>query len=514
MPRNGTPVSHTTMSHHSTTLWNLKSLGLCTPSGLDKMTLTTTPYVGGNIMTADPLKTTRRAFLRSSTTATAGAALGLNLVGAPALRSALGANEKIRVGFIGVGNRGTQLLGGFMTQPDVEVAALCDVYEPYLSRSYADVGKAVIDSIGGRVPKMGEDFPGTVARYKDFRHVLDRKDIDAVVIATPDHWHAVQTVMACQAGKDVYVEKPLSVTIHEGRRMVQAAQQYKRVVQVGLHRRSSELYAGLAKEMQAGKIGKVTIARAYRVSNMYPSGIGKYPDKAPPKELDWDMWLGPRPMRPYKDNLVLYKFRWWQAYSSQVANWGVHYCDAIRWALDAEAPVSISAHGGRFAVDDDRTIPDTMEVIFELPAGALIVFGQYEANGISPLEGAEIELRGTLGNLYAVSEGAGYKIVPSPGGQFQPREPRIEPEEKRESRGGPSLTVQHIRNFLDCVKSRQRTHCDMETGHRSTAFALLANIALATRSRIDWDPKTERVTNNEEANKLLHYEYRKPWTLG
>ena len=178
-------------------------------------------------MTVDPLKTTRRAFLKNSTAATAGAALGLNLIGTPALRSALGANEKIRVGFIGVGNRGTQLLRGFMAQPDVEVAALCDVYEPYLSRSYADVGKAVIDSIGDRVPKMGEEFPGTVGRYQDFRRVLDRKDIDAVVIATPDHWHAIQTIMACQAGKDVYVEKPLSVTVHEGRKMVQAAEQFK-----------------------------------------------------------------------------------------------------------------------------------------------------------------------------------------------------------------------------------------------------------------------------------------------
>jgi predicted dehydrogenase len=344
--------------------------------------------------------------------------------------------------------------------------------------------------------------------------VLDRKDIDAMVIATPDHWHAIQMIQACQAGKDVYVEKPLSVTIHEGRQMVEAAAKYNRVVQVGLHRRSSQMYADLAKEMQAGKIGKVTVARAYRVSNMHPVGIGKYPDTTPPKELDWDMWLGPRPLRPYKNNVAHYKFRWWEAYSSQVGNWGVHYCDAIRWVLSEEAPISISAHGGRFAVDDDRTIPDTMEVIFELPSGVLLVFGQYEANGLSPLESGEIEFRGTLGNLYTGAEGGGYKIVPSPGGQFQPSKPRIKAEEIPTGRGGPDLTVLHIRNFLDCVKSRQRPHCDIETGHRSTSFALLANMALATRARLDWDPKTERVTNNQDANKLLQYEYRKPWTLG
>jgi len=464
-------------------------------------------------MTADHLKTTRREFLRNSTATTAGMALGLNLVGAPVMRSVLGANERIRVGFIGVGNRGSQLLAGFMAQDDVEIAALCDVYEPYLARNYAAVGKDVIESIGGRVPKMGEEFPNKVERYKDFRQVLDRKDIDAVVIATPDHWHAIQTIMACQAGKDIYVEKPLSVTIHEGRKMVEAATKHNRVIQVGLHRRSSQMYADLAKEVQAGKIGKVTVARAYRVSNMSPAGIGKYPDKAPPKELDWDMWLGPRPMRPYRDNIAQYKFRWWEAYSSQVANWGVHYCDAIRWVLSQEAPVSISAHGGRFAVDDDRTIPDTMEVIFELPSGVLLVFGQYEANGISPFETGEIEFRGTLGNLYSGAEGGGYKVIPSPAGQFQPSKPRVKAEEKPAAKGA-DLTVQHIRNFLDCVKTRRRTNCDMETGHRSTTFALLANISLATKSRIDWDPKTERITNNEEANKLLHYEYRSPWTLG
>ena len=399
-----------------------------------------------------------------------------------------------------------------MAQDDVEVAALCDVYEPYLNRSYADVGKTLIDSIGSRAPKMGERFSADVARYKDFRRVLDRKDIDAVVIATPDHWHAIQAIQACQAGKDVYVEKPLSVTVVEGRRMVQAAKRYGRVIQVGLHRRSSRMYAGLAEDVRRGKIGKVTVARAYRVSNMFPAGIGEYPDKQPPKELDWDLWLGPRAMRPYKDNIPLYKFRWWQAYSSQMANWGVHYCDAIRWVLGEEAPLSISAHGGRFAVRDDRTVPDTMEVIFELASGVLVVFGQYEASGISPLQDGEIEFRGTLGNLYP--GGRGYKIVSSPGGQFQPGEPRIEPEEKEVPEGGNSLTIQHIRNFLDCVKTRKRTHCDMETGHRSTTFALLANIALATKSRLEWDRRTERFTNNDEANKLLHYEYRQPWTLG
>lgn len=456
--------------------------------------------------------TSRRSFLKDSTTSAAAVALGLNLAGAPAIRSARGANEKIRVGFIGIGNRGTQLLTRFIQQDDVEVAALCDVYEPYRNRDYSQVDQRLKDALGGRIPKMTENLGDDVPRYKDFRRVLDRKDIDAVVIATPDHWHAVQAIMAMQAGKDVYVEKPLSVTIHEGRKMVEAATRYDRVVQVGLHRRSSEAYMQIAEHIKTGRIGKVTVGRAYRVSNMYPGGIGRLPDAAPPKGLDWDMWLGPRPKRAYKDNLVLYKFRWWQSYSSQVANWGVHYCDAMRWALDEQAPISISAHGGRFAVDDDRTIPDTMQVIFEMPSGALLIFGQYEANGGPALVDGEVELRGTLGNLYCGAEGAAYKIVPSKGGQFNEDAPKIEPFEAKKMDG--DLTAQHIRNFCDCVKSRQRTNCDMETGHRSTTFALLANISLATKSRIDWDPKAERIVNNRQANKLLHYKYRKPWKLG
>ena len=462
-------------------------------------------------MNANQQKTTRRRFLKNSTMTAASVALGLNVTGAPALRSALGANEKIRVGFIGVGNRGTQLLQSFLTQVDVEVVALCDVYEPYLARDYSKVDKKLIDSLGNMVPKMTEKLGPDVARYKDFRHLLDRKDIDAVVISTPDHWHAIQTIMACQTKKDVYVEKPLSLTVVEGRKMVEAAKHYNRVVQVGLHRRSSNLYKQIAEHVQAGKIGKVTVARAYRISNMSPTGIGRHPDAAPPEGLDWDMWLGPSPKRPYRDNIALYKFRWWQSYSSQMANWGVHYCDAMRWGLGEQAPVSVSAHGGRFAVDDDRTIPDTMEVIFELASGTLIVFGQYEASGGPVLPDGEIEFRGTLGNLYAGAEGAGYKIAPSKPGQFQNNVPSVEPAEMKGTDG--DLTTQHIRNFLDCIKTRKPTNCNMETGHRSTTFAHLANIALATRSRIEWDPKDERIINNKKASELLDYEYRKPWKL-
>jgi predicted dehydrogenase len=434
------------------------------------------------------MKTTR---IKRRTFAAATAATTLALSAAPA--RALGANERIRLGFIGVGNRGSQLLDAFLQHHDQEVVACCDVFEPYLARANEKLTRKA-DTCG------------------DFRKLLDRSDIDAVVIATPDHWHAIQTIGACDAGKDVYIEKPLSITIHEGRRMVEAARRGKRIVQVGTHRRSSQLYTDLAQQVQAGRIGKVTVSRAYRLSNMFPAGIGKAEAGPPPAGLDWEMWLGPRPERPFQATIAPYKFRWWDLYSSQVANWGVHYLDAIRWLTGDLAPTSVCAMGGRYAIDDDRTIPDTLEATFEFPAGRLALFGQYEASGNPALRRGELELRGTEGTLYI--DDRGYEIVPERGGQFQDPKPRTKPVQQSASQREGDMTVAHARNFLDCLRSREKPNADVEIGHRSTTMSLLANISLTTRSRLDWDEKSERITNVEQANDLLHYEYRQPWTLG
>jgi predicted dehydrogenase len=465
-------------------------------------------YLWSYRMRNGPPLVTRRSFLKTSAAA-AGTTLSLEAIDAPSIQSGPRADNRIRVGFIGVGNRGTQLLQGFMAQKDCQVAALCDVYEPYLTRDRAQVDPEILKSLEGLVPRMGEQFDSPVARYKDFRRLLEQKDLDAVVIATPDHWHAIQTIAALEAGKDVYVEKPLTVTIPEGRKMVRAERRYGRITQVGLHRRSSDLYRHIHTLLRQGKIGKVSVARAYRASNMFPNGIGKYPDAPPPKGLDWNMWLGPRAMRPYRYSIAPYKFRWWHDYSSQMGNWGVHYCDAMRWMLDEEAPVAVTAHGSKRLVDDDRTIPDTLEVTFEFASGRIFVFGQYEACASRPLASGEIEFCGTLGNLYPGAEARGCKIVPSGRGQFQNQEKGFEAQEIAAMDG--DLTHQHIRNFLDCVKSRAKCNCDLETGHRSTTFAHLANLALATRSRLEWDAATERIINSEEANRLLDYEYRSPW---
>jgi predicted dehydrogenase len=263
--------------------------------------------------------------------------------------------------------------------------------------------------------------------------------------------------------------------------------------------------------VQSNKIGKVTVSRAYRLSNMYPSGIGRLKPTEPPKDLDWEMWLGPRPERPFQENIAPYKFRWWTLYSSQMANWGVHYLDAIRWVTGELAPASVCAMGGRYAVDDDRTVPDTLEAVFEFATGRLAVFGQYEASGNPAFPSGEVEFRGTLGTAYI--GGRSFEIVPETGGQFQDRSPRMEPMKVDDVGGNADLTAMHARNFLDCVKSREKPNADVEIGHRSTTFSLMANISLVTRSRLDWDAEKERFTNNDDANQLLHYEYRKPWTL-
>ena len=459
--------------------------------------------------------TSRRNFITKSALAAAGISLGSGVF--PASGKVLGANDKIRMGFIGVGNRGSQLMDLFMKNPDCEVAALCDVYEPYMTRNRNEVDPRYLKDLGGQIPRMGEEFPTKPILYKDWRKMLEDKSIDAVAIATPDHWHALQTIAAIQAGKDVYVEKPLTITILEGRKMVEAQAASKQVVAVGLNRRGNSFYQKLAKEIPAGKIGKVTVARAFRVNGMFPDGIGSMKSEAPPANFDWDAWLGPRASRPYQYNIAPYKFRWWSDYSSQMGNWGVHYMDVIRWMMGEKAPVAISAHGGKYALTHDADIPDTMQVTYEFASGALITFSIFETGSASMMQRGEVELRGTKGTLFANE--SGYQIVPNRPGQFQTWTTMMEAEEMTgnnamlaDGSSGDSTAVV-IRNFLDCVKSRQTPLCPLEEGHRSTSFAHLANIALATKERLQWNPEKEQFTNSAKANDLLHYNYRSQWKM-
>ncbi len=430
---------------------------------------------------------TRRTFTK------AGAAAAMGLTAARATK-VYGANDRVRVGVIGVANRGGQVITAFKKHDDMEIVALCDVDSETLAKR-----KAALE--------------GKPETYGDFRKLIDRKDIDAVVVATPDHWHAIQTITACDAGKDVYVEKPLSITIHEGRRMVEAARRNKRVVQVGTHRRSGNIYKEAAKLIQAGGIGKTAVSRAYHRSNLTTGGIGHEKPSAPPANLDWDMWLGPRPERPFQANIAPYKFRWWTNYSSQTANNGVHFLDLIRWFNGDVAPSAVCAMGGRYAVDDDRTIPDTLQVTYEFPSGRIVVFGMYETSGNRTMaRGGYVEMRGTKGSLFV--DDKGFEVEPERGGQFSDRKPLMEPIKQPSKGDNWSLTAQHVRNFLDCIKSREKPNADVEEGHRSTTLSLLAKISHVVGERLNWDGEKERVTNHQQANDLLHYEYRKPWVLG
>lgn len=458
---------------------------------------------------------TRRTFLKKSAITSVGLAAGLKTFSNSKKAGMSGPNDKIRMGFIGIGNRGSQLMDLFMQNSDCEVAALCDIYAPYTTRNRDQVDTRWLKIMGGQIPKMGEKFPKQPKIYNDYRKLLEDKDIDAVCIATPDHWHALITVHAIQEGKDVYVEKPLTATIFEGRKMVEIQAASKQVVAVGLNRRGSSVYQKLAKEIPSGKIGKVSVARAYHIGNMFPDGIGKMKPEQPPKDFNWDMWLGPRAYRPYQYNIAPYMFRWWSDYSSQMGNWGVHFMDVIRWMMGEKAPIAISAHGGKYVINDDRTIPDTMQVTYEFASGAIATFSIFEASSGNLFQNGEVELRGTKGTLYASENG--YQIIPTRNGQFQNWDKLMEAEEfeaKNQmlsdgSSGDSTATL--VRNFLDCVKTRKTPLCSLEDGHRSTSFAHLANIALATKERLQWDPVRERFTNSEAANKLLHYEYRNPW---
>jgi len=471
------------------------------------------------IMKNSDNKTSRRTFIATTGVVSAGIALGANPVSASAYNRTAGANEKIRVGFIGVGNRGSQLLQIFMAQPDCEIAALCDIYEPYTTRDRSQVEPRYIKDMPGQIPKMGENFPNKVARYSDYRKVLEDKSIDAVCIATPDHWHAIMTIDAIKAGKDVYIEKPFSKTIAEGKAIVKAWKESKQVVTVGLNRRSAPTFLKLAQEIPQGRIGKITYSNACHVSNMFPAGIGKMKPEDPPKNFNWDAWLGPRAYRPYQYNIAPYKFRWWEEYCNQISNNGVHYLDLIRWMLNEEAPVSISAHGGKFAIDDDRTIPDTLNATFEFASGKIVNMQVLEATSGSFVPYGFIEMRGTNGTLYTNEND--YKIVPTQAGQFQDWKKLTEPEEFKleEKENVPAeksilnSTANHIRNFLECIKSRKVPNASPETGHRSTSMAHLATIAMITRERLLWDKDKEVFTNSEAANKLLSYEYRKPYKL-
>ena len=440
---------------------------------------------------------TRRDFARRATLTTA---LSYSRI--------VGANERVRMGYIGVGNRGDQVHEAFLEHGDQQTVAVCDLRDDYMDFAV-------------------KKSRATPKKYQDYHALLDDKDVDAVVVATPDHWHALMFIDGCNAGKDVYVEKPLSLTVVEGRKMVEAAERTRRVSQVGTQRRSTASLKEAAEFVRSGGIGHVTVAKSWHIGNEWPNGIGHPADGDPPDPKQWDQWLGPAPKVPFNRNRTFYKFRWFYNYSGgQLTNFGVHNIDMIRWCLGVEYPRRVTALGGKYVMKDNREIPDTLEVIWEYD-GTLVTFSQYDASAApaNPLR-AEIELRGTKGTMYLT--GGKWEVVPEQVTDlaFFARTPIDRESEKAyrpshkpvidpKSNGkGVESTQAHARNFLDCVKSRGKCNADVLIGHVSTATTLLGNIAHQTRSLLEWDGRAERFTNNEAANKLLSYKYRAPYKLG
>jgi predicted dehydrogenase len=427
---------------------------------------------------------------------------GIATVGAAAAAGAniLGANDRVRVGVIGPGRQGRGVMKTFMRNADAQIVALCDVFQPQMDFAINDAKLEGVDT------------------YRDFRRMLDRKDIDAVIVASPDHWHALHAVMACQASKDVYVEKPVSSAVDEGSKMVQAARRYNRVVQVGTQQRSGDHYQKAAEIIRGGQLGKITFVRTWNFGNQTPGGIGNPPDTNPPEGLDWDMWLGPAPMRPFNQNRFgvhpdrWSSFRWfWDYAGGMMTDWGVHHLDIVQMAMGVEAPAAITAMGGKLALSDNRETPDTLMVTYEYPSektgaekngGFVCTYENRECNG-QGWNGHDygILFHGADATLYINREY--FEITPERGRNVEAR--RV----KNENRQGEA----HVRNFLDCVKSRQRPTSDIEIGHRSTTTCLLGNIALRSGRRIVWNAKTEKIEDDGAASKYLSREYRKPWKL-
>jgi predicted dehydrogenase len=416
-----------------------------------------------------------------------------------------GANDRVQVGFIGYGLIGSEHVRDFKKQPDADLAALSDVYQPRLEQGVAACG-------------------GRAKPYSDFRKLLDDKDIQAVVVSTPDHWHALMTIMACAAGKDVYVEKPLTLFIREGRWMVEAARRYNRVVQVGTQQRSGKHYQKAVEILRSGYIGKVVSARMGAFRNVMP-GFGAPDNSTAPGDLDYDMWLGPAPKRPYNPKRSLYHFRWFWDYSGgQMTNLGAHEIDVVQWAMQVKGPNAVSSSGGRFVLEDNGETPDTQDALFEYP-GFTALFSYREASAGHRGEG-RLEFFGSKGALGI--DRAGFEIYP---------EMKIDPANSipvftGQPAGGPKHSATapepwiqpfkmagssqeqfdlHARNFLDCVRSRERPIADVEQGHQVTTTCHLANISLRIGRKIRWNPDTEEIVGDAEASKWLERHYRKPW---
>jgi predicted dehydrogenase len=450
---------------------------------------------------------TRRGFLGAMTAVTAAS-----------YNRVLGANDRVGIGFIGFGLIGKQHIMNFKKSfPDVDRVALCDVHKPRLEE-----GLAYLDNPNAK-------------GYSDFRKMYENKDIDGVVVATPDHWHALLTIMACAAGKDVYVEKPLTVFIDEGKWMLQAMNKYKRVVVVGTQRNHNPGHQVAKKIVESGVLGKIQeVKLGSGGRNVYP-GFGKTPVAEAPADFDYEMWLGPAPKKPYQQHRGLYHFRWFWDYSGgQLTNLGAHSVAAFLLVMGVKGPTRVVSFGGRFTLEDDGETPDLQDCIYQFP-GFMMSMGVREANAYRDSTGSVV--LGNKGNLLLGSN----QVVPETHGDptnqiprfvghpaggpvysTTPTTPWIEAQAAaaggrgQAAPGGESMEDRMFnankRDWIDCMKSRKKPFCDLEMGHRTSIICNLGNMSLRLGGRaIHWDPDKEVVIGDKEAAAMCTKQYRAPW---
>jgi predicted dehydrogenase len=431
---------------------------------------------------------TRREFIGTTGTAMAGLGLGLSL-SPRAFAQSKGANEKIVFGLIGCGGMGRANMNKFISIGGSEIAAVCDVDEKHMDAAANDVTKA-----GRPAPK----------KFKDFRRLLEEKEINAVIIGTPDHWHAIPFIAACEAGKDIYCEKPISHSFVEAKAMANAAKHFKTVVQVGTWQRGMKHFQDAVEFVRSGKMGEISMCRAWIVqsADRPTSNIGKQTPQTAPPELDWDFWLGPAPKVGYQPNRCHNNWRWFFDYGGGLmTDWGVHMMDIGLLALPSTDPISVSSAGGIFTTHDDRTTPDTLLATYRFPK--MLMTWEHRFNNGRGLDGGEghgTEFIGTNGTL--IVDRNGYKYFS---------------ENKDAEQPPPSQRIDstHWQEFLDCVKSRATPRSGIESMAKTTMLCHLGNIALQSGKTLYWDEKKQDVENHSDVKNCISYEreYRKPWKL-
>ena len=417
----------------------------------------------------------RRQFIKSTSQATGAAVLASSpIIG----RAQSTPSNRIVVGVMGLG-RGMAHVNNALALKDVEVAAVCDIDQTRVDRALSAVKAKNWDRAKG---------------VTDFRRMLDNKDIDAIMIATCNHWHAPATILACSAGKHVYVEKPGSHNPHEGEMMVAAARKNNRVVQMGNQRRTWPAIIEAIERVKGGDIGKVTYARSWY--NNARGSIGKGKQVPVPEHLNYDIWQGPAPERPYKDNLVHYNWHWhWHWGNGELGNNGIHALDLCRWGLDVEYPLRVTYNGGRFHFDDDQESPDTGTAVFD--------FGEkgasWECSSCLPRKDEKHDFVRFYGNKGTLAiNGSGYRILDLQGNEI----------EKQSGEGGDRA---HMKNLFDCIRSGETPNSEIEIGQKSTLMCHLGNMAYRTGSMVHFDPTKKQIIDNQAAEALWARDYRPGW---